>query len=132
MSNIKKYQIKTSGNNGILEVAITGQAAGSDFETMHNEVSAIVQDKNVKKAIFDVRGLEQRIECSEIYRFVRNQPSVIYEIQSAIVDLPENAPYASAIKNAGLPWKWFPDMEPAKDFLNVKKQGHKIKIFDKP
>ena len=131
MRNIKKYQIKTSGNNGILEVAITGQAAGSDFETMHNEVSAIVQDKNVKKAIFDVRGLEQRIECSEIYRFVRNQPSVIYEIQSAIVDLPENAHYATALKNAGLAWEWFSDMSEARDFLNRKQQTNQMGFYSK-
>ncbi|MGB5217461.1 MAG: hypothetical protein WBN66_04085 [Smithella sp.] len=46
MNNIKKYQIKTSGNNGILEVAIKGKAAGSDCEILLNEVSALVKEKN--------------------------------------------------------------------------------------
>lgn len=131
MSNIKKYQIKTSGNDGILEVAITGKAAGSDFEILHNELSALVQEKNAKKAIFDFRGLEQRIEPGEIYRFARTQPSVIYEIQVTIVDLPENAHYATALKNAGLAWEWFTDMNEARDFLSRKQQTNNINLYDK-
>lgn len=131
MDNGKTYQIKTSGNNGILEVAITGQAAGSDFENMHNEVSALLKEKNVKKALFDVRGLEQRIEPGEIYRFVRNHPSDIYEIQSAFVDLPENAHYAAALKNAGLAWEWFTDMNEARDFLHRKRQDNEMNLYSK-
>lgn len=132
MENDTKYKISTFMNDGIMEVTVTGRAAGRDFETMVSEVGAIVKAGQVTKVLLDVRGLDERINHAEIYRFVRNRPSFLYDMQAAIVDLPENAPYANAIKNAGLPWKWFPDMEPAKDFLNVKKQGHKIKIFDKP
>ena len=131
MGNNGKYQISTSANDGILEVTVTGNAMGSDFEILHNEVSALVKDKNVQKAIFDVRGLEQRIECTEIYRFVRNQPSVIYEIQSAIVDRPENVHYEKAIRNAGLTCKWFTDMNEARDFLNRKQQANQMHLFDK-
>jgi hypothetical protein len=131
MSNIKKYQIKTSGNDGILEVAVTGQAGGSDFEILLHEVSALLKDKNAKKVIFDVCGLEQRIESGEIYRFVRNHPSDIYEIQSAFVDLPENAHYAAAFKNAGLAWEWFTDMNEARDFLHRKRQDNEMNLYSK-
>jgi len=131
MGNNGKYQISTAMNDAILEMTLTGKAAGGDLVSLLNEMNALVTTQNANKAIFDVRGLEQRIEPGEIYRFVRNQPSILYEIKSAIVDLPENAHYATAMKNAGLAWEWFTDMNEARDFLNRNQQINKMNLFDK-
>ena len=114
----KEYQISSSINNGFLEIAITGTATGSAYQKMVNELDEILKANRAKKAIFDVRGLAGRIENTEIYRFVRNHPSVMYDIQSAIVDFPENNHQETAAKNAGLAlWKWFTDMDSAKAWL---------------
>jgi hypothetical protein len=114
------YQISSSVKEGILEFILTGNAIGSAFEKMLNDVDTIIKANSAKKAIFDIRALEGRIERTEIYRFVRNQHFIIYEVESAIVDLPENASYGTAVKDAGLPWKWFTDIDAARDWLKSK------------
>jgi len=66
----------------------------------------------------------------EIYRFVRNHPSVIYDIQSAIVDFPENNHQETAAKNAGLAlWKWFTDLDSARAWLKASKRSSAETIF---
>ena len=120
MENQAAYQISSSVNNGILEVVLTGKAIGMTYEKMRNEVDAIIKANNAKKAIIDVRALEGRIETTEIYRYVRNHSSIIYEIQAAIVDLPENADYATAVKNAGLQFTWFTDIDTARNWIKNK------------
>lgn len=116
----KDYQISSSVNNGILEVVITGNAIGMIYEEMRNEVDVIIKANNATKAIIDVRALEGRIETSEIYRYVRNHSSVIYEIPAAVVDLPENTGYATAAKNAGLSFTWFTNIDAARKWIKNK------------
>ncbi|HBL53744.1 MAG: hypothetical protein PHH96_04595 [Smithellaceae bacterium] len=119
----KEYYIASSINDGFLEIAITGTATGRDHVKIVNEFDEILKANRVKKAIFDVRGLAGRIENMEIYRFVRNHPSVIYDIQSAIVDFPENNHQETAAKNAGLAlWKWFTDLDSARAWLKASKR----------
>jgi hypothetical protein len=116
-----EYQISSSVvNDGFLEFVVTGNAIGSDFEKMINEVDSIIKANNTKKAIFDIRTLEGRLERTEIYRFVRNYPSVIYDIQCAMVDLPENVHYKTASKNAGLSLEWFTDIDTARAWIKNK------------
>jgi hypothetical protein len=118
MENQAEYQISSSLNDGFLEVVITGNAIGSTFDKMINELDAILKANRAEKTILDIRALDGRLDHSQIYRYVRNYPSVIYDIQSAIVDLPKNAHYETAAKNAGLlSWKWFTDVDTARKWL---------------
>jgi len=120
MENQPAYQISSSVNDGVLEVVLKGKAIGMTYEKMRNEVDAIIKANNATKAIIDVRTLEGRLKTSEIYRYVRNHSSVIYEIQVAIVDLPENADYSTAVKNAGLLFTWFTDIDAARNWIKRK------------
>lgn len=106
-------------NEGILEISITGNAIGSVFENMSNEVDAIIKANNSKKVIIDARALKGRLDETEIYRYVRNHHSVIYEIEAAMVDIPENDSYKNAIINAGLRFEWFYDIDAARAWLRT-------------
>lgn len=119
MENRAEYQISSSVNEGILEISITGNAIGSVFENMSNEVDAIIKANNSKKVIIDARALKGRLDETEIYRFVRNHHSVIYEIEAAMVDIPENDSYKNAIINAGLRFEWFYDIDAARAWLRT-------------
>lgn len=118
-----EYQISSSVNEGIPEIIITGNAIGIDFSEMLNEVDTILKSNSLKKAIFDIRALDGRIENTEIYRFVRNNNFFTYKVEFAIVDLPENAPFGTAVKDAGLPWKWFDDMDAARKWIKNSKRN---------
>jgi hypothetical protein len=120
MEKEKEYQISSSVNNGIIEVVIKGDAVGMSYEKMRNELDAIIKASKAEKAIIDVRALNGRIETSEIYRYVRSHSSIIYEIPAVVVDLPQNAKYATAVKNAGISFTWFTDMDAAYDWLKSK------------
>jgi len=89
METAKEYQISSSVNDRFLEVVVTGNAIDSEFEKMMNEVDSILKANRAKKAIFDIRAIGGRLPHTELYRFVRNHPSIIYEIPSAIVDIPK-------------------------------------------
>lgn len=117
-----EYQISSSVNEGIPEIIITGNAIGSDFLEMLNEVDTILKANSSKKAIFDIRALDGRIESTEIYRFVRNNNFFIYKVESAIVDLPEKTRFGTAVKDAGLPWKWFDDIDAARKWIKNSKR----------
>jgi hypothetical protein len=120
MEKKEEYQISSSVNNGILEVVIKGNTTDMTYEKMRNEVDTIIKANNAMKAIIDVRDLKGRLETTEIYRFVRNHHSIIYEIKVAVVDIPENLDYATAVKNAGLKFTWFIDKDAARDWLQSK------------
>lgn len=117
MGNAAGYQITTSVKDGILEVVLTGKATASDFEKMADEREVILKANNPRKVIVDFRALEGRIEPTEIYRYVRNHHSTIYNTQFVIVDLPENAYLETAAKNAGLKLNWFNDIDAARMWL---------------
>jgi hypothetical protein len=120
MEKKKEYQVSSSMNDGILEVVVTGNAIGMIYEEMRNEVDTMIEVYNATKAIIDVRALKGRLQPTEIYRYVRNHHSIIYEIQAAIVDLPENLQYEIAVKNAGLRFTWFIDIDAARDWIKSK------------
>lgn len=112
------FQVTSSVNNGILEIVVTGDAIGiAANEKMFSEFDAILKAHNAKAAIIDVRALGGRIEETEIYRFVRSFSCVIFEIQVAIVDRPEKASFTTAVKNAGLSFEWFTDIDSARKWI---------------
>ena len=120
MENKADYQISSSVNNGILEVVLAGKSIGMTNEKMANELDDIIKANNAEKVIMDVRAIEGRLDSKEIYCHIRNHSFVIYELQVAVVDLPENAHYATAVKNAGLPFTWFIDIDEARAWLKSK------------
>jgi hypothetical protein len=121
MGNNAGYQVSSSVNDGILEIVVTGNAIGiATNEKMLNEFDAILKANNARKAIIDVHALGRRLAETDIYRFVRTFSSVIYDIQSAIVDLPEKASFATAVKNAGLSFEWFTDIDAARKWIKSK------------
>jgi hypothetical protein len=122
MENKADYQISSSVNNGIFEVVLTGKSIGLTNEKMANELDDIIKANNAEKVLMDVRAVEGRLDSTEIYRYTRNHYFVIYKLQVAVVDLSENAHYATAVKNAGLPFTWFIDIDEARAWLNSKQR----------
>jgi hypothetical protein len=118
MEEKEKYQVLSSVNEGILEIVIIGEITASTYENVTNEVNAVIKSNDAKKAIADFRAVEKRIEPSEIYRYVRNYNSVLFDIKFAIVDLPENVSYKSSAINAGLSsLMWFTDIDDARKWI---------------
>ena len=68
---------------------------------MTNEVGAIIKANGVKKALWDIRALEGRMENTNFYHQFRNSTSAIYDIQFALVDFPEKAHSGSGPPSAG-------------------------------
>ena len=129
MERKAEYQISSFINNeGILEITITGSTRGDNFFKMMNDLDTILKANRAKKAIFDIRSLEGRVEKTEIYRLTRNHHFFIFEIESAMVDLPENDFLGTAAKDAGLPWEWFTDMDEARKWL----KSNQIRKVRKP
>ena len=120
MENKADYQFSSSVNNGILEVVLTGKAIGMTNEKMANGLDDIIKANNAAKVIMDVRAIEGRLDSKEIYHYVRNNSFVMYKIQVAVVDLPENTHYATAAKNAGLSFTWFIDIDEARAWIKSK------------
>ena len=117
MENKVEYQITSSVNDGIFEIIETGELTERTFEKMTNEVGAIIKANGVKKALWDIRALKGRMENTNFYHHSRNSTSGIYDIQFAIVDIPEKAHYETVAKNAGLSWKGFADIDAARTWF---------------
>ncbi|MBN1363398.1 MAG: hypothetical protein JW976_01200 [Syntrophaceae bacterium] len=118
MEKKAEYQISSFINNeGIPEITITGSTKGDNFFKVMNDLETILKEYRAKKAIFDIRSLEGRVEKTEVYRLTRNHHFLIYEVESAMVDLPENASLGDAAINAGLPWEWFTDIDEARKWI---------------
>jgi hypothetical protein len=120
MENKADYQISSSINNGILEIVLTGKSIGMTNVKMAKELDDIIKVNNAEKVLIDVRAVEGRLDSTEIYHHTRNHSFVIYKLQVAVVDLPENAHYATAVKNAGLSFTWFIDIDEARAWLKSK------------
>jgi len=63
-----------------------------------------------------------RMENTNFYHIPEILLPVIYDIQFAIVDIPEKAHYETVAKNAGLSWKWFTDIDASKTWLRASKK----------
>jgi hypothetical protein len=122
----KTYNITTSEKKDVLEIVVTGDNAQPlTHETMIKEIIEIDKLTNLKKQLVDIRKLKGRFTVSEIFNLVRNYPSTRPVITVALVDTPENAEIASFHEdtafNAGIPLKWFTDIEEARKWLNADK-----------
>lgn len=105
-------------NEGILEITVIGEITETTYASVTEEINSAIKANNAKKAIADFRAVDKRIEPEDMYRYFRNYDAVLFEIQYAIVDLPQNVQYKIAALNAGLSsLKWFTDMESAREWI---------------
>lgn len=124
MREKKEYKIASSQKDGILEIVLTGELAEEDIEKLQDEIFPIIIKSNVKALLTDVRDIKGRFGYAEAYSRVRSYPSDIPRMYTAIVDIAENTDYenfheTTAI-NAGFSYKWFTDIEKARDWLKSK------------
>jgi hypothetical protein len=124
MEKKAEYQISSSVNEGILEIILTGEFRSGSLEQIKDEVVAIEKSVNIKNELIDVRKVKGHHSIIEIYSFARNFPSDRPRINTAIVDMAVNADikmfFETTTSNTGLSFKFFTDMDAAKDWLQRK------------
>jgi hypothetical protein len=124
MEKTKKYQISSSVNDGILEIILTDEFVASDLEELQNEVADIIEAKEAKNVLVDVRAFNGRASIIETYTSVRRPLPIRLKVNAAIVDLPENVDIASFLEttaqNANRSLKCFTDIDAARDWLKSK------------
>lgn len=121
MQNKADYEISSSENEGIAEIAIRGSLTTGSLDELHDEVIAIIRSKNVKAVLCDVRALKGPQELTDAYYRSRSIPPDIMKLPAAVVELPTNLSYQSFFEttaaNAGLSVKWFTDVDAARQWL---------------
>ena len=121
MGNKPGYTISTSEEDGILEIVLTGEVTQDSVGKLENEVIDIGKSVNVKNFLIDIREIKGRFRYTGAYYRVRNYPVDRPKINTAIVDLAENADYENFHENTavniGLSFKWFTDVDEARDWL---------------
>lgn len=124
MQNKADYEISSSENEGIAEIAIRGSLTTGSLDELHDEVIAIIRSKNVKAVLCDVRALKGPQELTDAYYRSRSIPPDIMKLPAAVVELPTNLNYQSFFEttaaNAGLSVKWFTDVDAARQWLKNK------------
>ena len=118
MEEKTKCQISSSMKDGVLELVVAGALTTINLEDALNEGNTIVKDSNATKAIVDFRACCTRIDPLDLYRYIRKYDFAVFEIQYAVVSLPEKAKYRDAAINAGLKsLKWFSNIDEARAWL---------------
>ena len=128
MENGTDYQLSTSANEGIIEIVITGEVTEDAVKKLQNEVFAIVKSINARFLIIDVRALKGRFGVTEAYYRVRSYSPDTSRVNTAIVDIEENAAYESfhetTAKNVGRQLQWFTDIDAARAWLkSMQREG---------
>ena len=125
MEKKAEYQISSSVNEGILEFVFTGKVINDDYETIKNKTITIQKSQNIDNELLDVRTLKGRLGLSQTFLIIRNLHSDRPTINTAFVDIAENASYNSIHEapsiNAGLSFKCFTDIDAARTWLKSKK-----------
>jgi hypothetical protein len=128
-----EYQISSSVNEEIHEIMLAGELASSNIAKLENEVTAIIKTNGVKNLLVDAHSLKNRLNYAEVYYLARNHPPEFYRINIAIVDRPENFEFRSFQEctsiNAGLRWKWFCDIDSAREWLKSKYRNDVLAKF---
>ena len=121
MENGTDYQLSTSVNERIIEIVITGEITEDAVKNLQNEVFAIVKSINARDLIVDVRALKGRFGFTEAYYRVRSYSPDTARVNTAVVDIEENAAFESfhetTAKNVGRSLKWFTDIDAARAWL---------------
>jgi hypothetical protein len=124
MEKEARYQISSSVNEGILEIIFSGVVTNDDYETIKNKTIAIQKSININNELLDLRTLRGRLGLAQTYSIVTYLHSNIPAINTAFVDIAENASYNSIHEtpaiNAGLSFKCFTDINTARAWLKSK------------
>jgi hypothetical protein len=124
MKKKAEYKISSSVNEEIHEIILAGELTAGNIENLENEVTAIIKTNGVKNLLVNALALKSRLNYAEAYYLARNHPPEFYRINIAIVDRPENFEFRSFQEwtsiNAGLRWKWFTDIDSAREWLKSK------------
>lgn len=124
MSNKREYQISSSLNDGIIEVVLTGEFGRGSLEKIKNEVAAIEKSVNTKSELIDIRKMKGHPSITEIYIFARSFPPDRSKIDTAIVDVAENADIKAFLEittlNTGMSFKFFTDIDAARKWLKCQ------------
>ena len=119
-----EYQISASVNEGLLEIVLTGEVEESAVKNLANELINIIKGNGIENVLMDVRAFKGRFGVTKAFNSVRTYPPYRLRVNSAMVDLPENADYQSFQEetsiNAGLSYKWFTDIDAARTWLKSK------------
>ena len=99
MENRADYQISSSFNEGILEIIITGKVTKDFIGQLDHDVYSLIKSINPRKLVVDIRALKGRLGITETFFHAKEYPSGFRRIQSAIVDLPENADFQSFVED---------------------------------
>jgi len=115
------YRLSTSVQEGITEITISGEVAENAVEKLQNDVLAILKSSRARNVVIDVREIKGRFGPIEAYFRVRSYPVERPIVNTAIVDLPENADFQTfhetTGRNAGLSMKWFTNLNDARTWL---------------
>ena len=129
-----EYQISASVNEGLLEIVLTGEVEESAVKNLANEMITIIKGNGIKNVLMDVRAIKGRFGVTKAFNSVRTYPPYGLRVNSAMVDLPENADYQSFQEetsiNAGLSYKWFTDIDAARTWLKSKQDKAVGQVFD--
>jgi hypothetical protein len=110
-------------NEEILEIILTGEFRDDTLELIKNEVVAIEKSVNIKSELIDIRKMKGNPSITEIYSFARSFASDRI-MKTAIVDVAENCEVNSFLEttsfNVGLSFKFFTDIDTAKEWLKSK------------
>jgi hypothetical protein len=124
MKNKTAFDISASVNEGILEIIITGVVTRYDVKMVMDRIVAFQNSAKTKNQLIDVRNLKGRFSITETYSFVRTLPSDKPKMNTAFVDIAENADYNSFHEttaiNTGLSFKYFTDIDAARVWLKSK------------
>jgi hypothetical protein len=126
MEKKAEYQISASVNEGLLEIVLTGEVAESAVNNLANKIFTIIKGNGIENVLVDVRAIKGRFRYAESFERFRSYPPDILRVNSAVVDLPENAEFQSFQEtisiNAGLSFKWFTDIDAARDWLKIRQR----------
>ena len=124
MEKKAEYQISAFVNEGLLEIVLTGEVTERTVKNLANKLITIIKGNGIENVLMDVRAFKGRFGVTKAFNSVRSYPPYGLRMNSAIVDLPENADYQSFQEktsiNAGLSYKWFTDIDAARTWLKSK------------
>ena len=88
------YKLSTFVTEEFVKIVISGEVTRDDVKIITDEIYKIVKLTNSKKLLCDIRKVKGRFGYTDMYFFATNVPSAFFNIQTALVDLPENESYS--------------------------------------
>jgi hypothetical protein len=115
------YNLSTFITEEFVKIVISGTVTKEDVKIVTDEIYKIVKLTNSNKLLCDIREVKGRFGYTDMYFFATNVPSGFFNIQTALVDLPENENLQSfrqnVAKHTGIPVKWCTNPDEAISWL---------------